>query len=100
MVSNSLPPSGPLRRQNSPSQPTATSLMPSPLRSAMTGDEISWLGVAVPMGLTSQSKDPLPRNAYVWAAPLGQLLEQLLITTSGAPSPLMSPMAGETSEGL
>src|SRR3954463_7636896 len=97
--SKSVPPVAPLSRQNSPSQPTATSLSPSPLRSPITGDDVSCPGLPPGCGLTAHMVDPSPRKAYTDGVPLLQAAEQLLSTTSGLPSPFRSPMAGEASVG-
>src|SRR6059058_5742057 len=101
MASNMVAPLAPFSRQNAPSQPTATSLRPSPLRSAMTGDDSSSVRLAPGSGLTDQMADPLPRRATTCGVPVqnDEPPAQVETTTSDTPSPSTSPMAGEAKTG-
>src|SRR5436305_3097336 len=101
MESNNVAPLAPFSRQNAPSQPTATSLRPSPLRSAMTGDDSSSVRFAPGSGFTDQINDPLPRRASTIGAPVqkDEPPAQVDTTTSDTPSPLTSPMAGDDHTG-
>src|SRR3954471_24788115 len=101
MASYKLAPLAPFNRQNAPSHPTATSLRPSPLRSAMTGDDSSSVRFAPGSGFAFQITDPLPRRAKTIGVPVqnDEPPAQVETTTSDTPSPSTSPMAGEAKTG-